>query len=209
MSRRLAARRVAAVLLFAFGALGAQAVAFADGEDTTGQPAHERCAYCHELDGNSRTERLPRLAGQRAEYLAKQLRDFRGGQRPSSMQATAELLSDGDIAEAAGHFSKQPVRVAPADGPRSDSALAVRLHQEGDKTRQLRACAGCHGRDGEGRGATPRLAGQHAAYLETQLAELRRGKRANDDGVMHAVAANLTGAEAKALASYFASLGAL
>lgn len=202
-------RRRWAFLLLALVLVQARTV-WADG-DSTGQPPHERCAYCHELDGNSRTERLPRLAGQRPEYLAKQLRDFRSGARDSSMQATAELLSDPDMAEVARHFSRQPVLSSGAPAPGGPAPVepgpALRLNREGDAARHLRACAGCHGRDGEGRGVRPRLAGQHAAYLQTQLVLFRDGKRANDD-VMRAIAAALTDSEIQSLSRYFATLGA-
>jgi len=180
--------------------------AIGDG-DTTGQPVHERCATCHELDGNARGERLPRLAGQTVDYLTKQLRDFRGGRRASSMQATAELLDDADIAEVARHFSAQPPRTPAETVPEADRRRAERLHRDGDRKRGIRACGSCHGPLGEGNGASPRLAGQHPGYLETQLLRFRQGKRANDDeGAMHTVAAAATPLEIQALARYFAGL---
>jgi cytochrome c553 len=177
--------------------------AFADG-DTTGQPVHERCATCHELDGNARGERLPRLAGQTVDYLVKQLQDFRGGRRVSSMQATAELLSDDEIAAVARHFAEQAPRAPAETITRADQRRAERLHREGGRQRGLRACGSCHGPHGEGDAARPRLAGQHPGYLEAQLLAFAQGKR--DGGAMRDVARALTAPERRSLARYFASL---
>jgi cytochrome c553 len=189
------------------GALLAAAPARADGIDTEGQAPHERCATCHELDGNARQERLPRLAGQPVDHLVKQLQDFRDGRRVSAMQATAELLSDEEIAEAARHFSGQRPGPPAAGSPPSERRLAERLFRRGDRKRGLQACGSCHGAQGEGEGARPRLAGQHAAYVEAQLLRFRQGERANDDGVMQAVVAAISEPEIQALARYVETLG--
>lgn len=189
-------------------ALGA-AVARADTIDASGEAPYERCGYCHEIDGNPRMEEFPRLAGQSASYLAKQLRDFRAGRRVSTMQAVAELLSDGDIDVVACYFSAQTPRLdgktrvmAPAERLR-----AQRLYRRGDRARGIPACGGCHGAAGEGR-TGPRVAMQHAAYSEKQLLAFKQGTRTNDPGgVMRAIAAAATEREIRALARYVEGLG--
>lgn len=197
--------RVVGTLLW----LGA-GTAVADSIDASGQAPHERCGYCHELDGNSRMEGSPRLAGQTVDYLVKQLRDFRSRQRAGTMQATAELLSDAEIAAVARHFNAQSPRSTATLAPAMpDRKIAEQLHRRGDSTRGIPACSSCHGANGEGRGANPRLAGQHAAYLETQLLDFKRGKRRNDvDGVMRAAVSAASEGELQALARYFANFGA-
>ena len=176
---------------------------------TAGQAPHERCGYCHELDGNSRMEGFPRLAGQTFDYLVKQLRDFRTGRRTGTMQATAELLSDADIDTVARYFNAQSVRVSgPASLAEQDRRTAERLHRYGDHARGIPACGSCHGMKGEGRGGNPRLAGQHAVYLESQLHSFKQGQRANDmNGVMRSVVSAATAREIHLLARYFAGLG--
>jgi cytochrome c553 len=182
----------------------------ADTIDTAGQAPYERCGYCHEIDGNPRMDEFPRLAGQSAQYLAKQLRDFRAGKRESTMQAVAELLSDDDITAVARYFSSQ----VPRSGRETDAAqtayrgVAERLNRNGDGARGIPACGGCHGPRGEGREVGPRLAMQHAGYLEKQLLAFKHGKRSNDAGaVMRAIATVATEREIRALALYFESLG--
>ena len=92
----------------------------ADTIDTSGQAPYEQCGYCHEYDGNSKMPMYPRLAGQQAAYIVKQLQDFRAGRRMGQMQATAELLSDEDIQEVADYFSQQAMLV-DAMPPLSDA----------------------------------------------------------------------------------------
>ncbi len=68
------------------------------------------------------------------------------------------------------------------------------------------ACASCHGESGQGTTTLPRLAGQHASYIERQLKLFDKRERTNDNAVMHAVASRLTELEAKAVASYVSGL---
>ncbi|MDP2152239.1 MAG: c-type cytochrome [Methylotenera sp.] len=65
-------------------------------------------------------------------------------------------------------------------------------------------CAACHAADGNSAiSLNPKLAGQHPEYLEKQLMEFKSGKRAN--AVMSGMAAGLSDAEMKELATYFAA----
>lgn len=91
----------------------------ADVIDTSSQEPWERCAYCHGIDGISRSERFPNLAGQTEDYLRKQLRDFRDGLRTNDggvMQTQAAGLDAKTIRVLAEYFSKQ-APPAPKEGP--------------------------------------------------------------------------------------------
>ncbi len=200
---RFVPRIAGMLLLVGPGCAGAGSIS------TTGQAPYERCGYCHELDGNSRMEGFPRLAGQTFDYLVKQLRDFRVGRRTGTMQATAELLSDADIDTVARYFNAQSARArGPASLAEQDRRTAERLHRYGDRARGIPACGSCHGLKGEGQGRNPRLAGQHAVYLESQLHSFKQGQRTNDmNGVMRSVVLAATEREIQLLARYFAGLG--
>ena len=52
----------------------------------------------------------------------------------------------------------------------------------------------------------PRLAGQHAAYVERQLKQFSQRERTNDNAVMHTVAVKLTELELKSVAAYLSGL---
>lgn len=182
----------------------------ADTIDTEAQAPYEQCGYCHEWDGNSRMPAYPRLAGQRAAYLIKQLRDFRAGHRAGPMQATAELLNDDELAVVAAYFQAQPA-AAPGLAAQAEPAqhLARRLYLRGDPARGLAACSTCHGAEAMGAGTTPRLAGQHEAYLLTQLQQFAGGHRDNDvDAQMRRIAGRLANHERAALAAWLARLQA-
>jgi cytochrome c553 len=171
------------------------------------------CAACHAPDGNSPTPANPKLAGQFADYLHKQLLDFgpRDGKKAARanaiMAGMVASLSDADMRAVAAYYAAQTLRPAAA----SDKDLAAqgqRLWRGGIAAKGVAACSGCHGPDGAGiPGRYPRLSGQYAQYLETQLKLFRDGARANDpNGMMRGVAARMTDQEIKAASEYAAGL---
>ncbi|MBV8156979.1 MAG: cytochrome c [Dyella sp.] len=63
------------------------------------------CASCHGIDGISSVGLYPNLAGQKPEYLAKQLHDFKAGRREDAvMRPMAEPLDDAAIEALSQHF---------------------------------------------------------------------------------------------------------
>jgi cytochrome c553 len=171
------------------------------------------CAACHGADGNSVAPANPKLAGQFAEYLEKQLRDFmpQKGKKPvresAVMNGMAANLSDTDVQVIASYYGAQSLKPAAA----TDKALAgegEKLWRGGDAAKGVPACAGCHGPSGAGIPAHfPRLGGQFAEYVAAQLEAFRSGARANDpNGMMRSVAGHLNDAQIRALAQYAAGL---
>ena len=178
------------------------------------QIATQVCATCHGADGNSIGPENPKLAGQIPDYLAKQLMNFKPtaagkpAERNSAVMAGfAATLSPDDMRNVAAYFSGQTLKAERAKN-RDTAELAQKLYRGGIPERGLPACAGCHGPKGEGIPARyPALAGQYAAYIETQLKAFRDGARANDPNkMMRMTAAKLSDAEIKALADYVAGL---
>lgn len=162
------------------------------------------CAACHELDGQSRSDKFPKLAAQQSAYLVKQLFLFKTGQRISTpMQEIANRMSAEEVQAAAEYFSKQRVTAAVVD----DAALIEQgrtLFRRGDAQGGIPACASCHGEDAKGSAQLPRLAGQHAAYLTLQLENFRAGKRGGPWAPMHGVVKHITDAQIRAV-TYFLS----
>jgi cytochrome c553 len=191
--------------------LGALAVAtvtaaHADVIDTRGMAPHEQCAYCHGLDGNSAMPRFPRLAGQSAVYLRKQLADFRRGRRTNdegAMSGIAAGLSAADTESIVRHYAGQTLRASTTE-VEGDTAAGRRLYFRGRPG--LAACAGCHGTSVPVLAGAPRIAGQHGPYLAKQLQDFRRGARRNDaEGVMHRIAKALEEPEVRALTAFLAA----
>ena len=75
----------------------------------------------------------------------------------------------------------------------------------GNKFSGVPACASCHGKDGHGTASLPRLAGQYANYIETQLKQFNKRERTNDNAVMHTVVEKMTELEMAAVAEYVSS----
>jgi cytochrome c553 len=175
--------------------------------------AGQVCAACHAADGNSVAPTNPKIAGQFAEYLQKQLGDFKAQQdkKPARdnpiMTPMASNLSDEDIQSVAAYYAGQKLRPASA-ADKDLAALGQKIWRGGIAASNVPACGGCHGPAGAGIPAQyPRLAGQFAEYVAAQLKGFKDAARSNDpNGVMRGVAARMTDREIQAVAQYAAGL---
>lgn len=80
--------------------------ASAAGDAAAGKAKAATCAGCHGANGISANNLWPNLKGQKADYLVKQLKAFRDGQRQDPMMGgMAKPLTDADIANLAAYFS--------------------------------------------------------------------------------------------------------
>ena len=187
------------------GAIAFASNVAATGNAAAGQKKATACAACHGADGNSASSQFPKLAGQNAGYIVKQLQDFKSGARNNPiMSGMAAGLSDQDMQNLAAWFSSQKVKTGEAD-PGLVKAGET-LYRGGDKSAQIPACAACHGPDGSGNGPmlVPALAGQHAAYVISQLQAFANGSRTNE--MMNPIAKRLNDKQMKAVASYIQGL---
>ncbi|WP_374244414.1 cytochrome c [Zoogloea sp.] len=201
-------------LLLATGVVQAQDKAAAQPDLAKAkQTAEQVCGACHGADGNSQIPANPKLAGQHAEYLFKQLTNFKSeGGKPAEranavMGGMVAALSADDMKGLAAHFAGQKLKPEAAKD-KSSIELGQRLWRAGDLKRGIPACAACHGPAGAGLPAQyPRLAGQFADYTEAQLKAFRAGERANDPAkMMRTIAVKMTDPEIKAVADYAAGL---
>jgi cytochrome c553 len=157
------------------------------------------CSSCHGADGNSPSDKAPRLNGQSAGYLRSRLISFRYPIKESpraihTMGIAGATLSDGVIAALARFYAAQS---PPAPGPQANPIGAV-LYKKGAK--DIPACQSCHGANGEGGSAAPRLAGQHKAYLLEQLSAFTIAARIADPMNHHVWV--MTDQQAQAVAAY-------
>lgn len=166
------------------------------------------CGACHSTDGNSTSPAYPSLAGQHPEYIAKQLSEFKSGARKNAIMApNAAPLSHEDMLNLAAYFSAQQPKPRLA----KDAALVAegqKIYKGGNAGSGVPACASCHGPAGSGIPVQfPRLAGQQAKYVQSQLKNFRSGDRANDGGkMMQVIARKMTDQEMKAAAEYISGL---
>lgn len=165
-----------------------------------------RCFICHGLEGQSASPVFPRLAGQHAEYLSRQLADFKSGKRNSdAMRSQVEDLSAADM-KALGKFFATKQSVGRKAGDADLVLVGKFIFQRGNTFSGVPACSTCHGANGHGTSQLPRLAGQHPRYTEDQLRQFNTRERTNDNAVMHTVASHLTELERHAVAEYVGTL---
>ncbi len=165
-----------------------------------------KCFICHGMDGESSSPAFPRLAGQNAAYMARQLADYQSGKRVSStMQPMVVDLSAADFAALGRYFATRPTRVHPVDDPEL-AQMGRFIFTRGNPYAGVASCSSCHGAQGHGNESLPRLAGQHAQYTERQLKQFNSRERTNDNAVMHSIASKLTELEIKAVSAYISGL---
>lgn len=201
-------------LFLACAALGVYAPLLQAANPEVGKTkAAEVCAACHGSDGNSTNPAWPKLAGQHAGYLAKQLADFKPAaqgeaKRPNAVMAgIATGLSSEDMQNLAAYFATLPRQRGLADS--TQVALGEKIYRAGNKDSGVPACMACHGPNGTGNPPAnfPAVSGQHAAYTVATLKEFRAGSRANDSNeMMRGVAHAMTDVEIQAVAEYMAGL---
>ena len=162
---------------------------------------YEVCALCHGLDGLSAMDKFPRLAGQKPEYILKQINDFRDGRRHNDGGQMSDIVSELAPEEervVAEWFSTQPHPI-PTEISSNES--------DGAKLFEANGCGECHGPTPPDGLTAPHVAAQHEAYLAKQLTEFRDGARDNDpEMVMRTRAADLSDEDIAALSAYLAGL---
>lgn len=191
-----------------------QASSELQGDAGRGAQAAAVCTACHQADGSGMNipggESWPSLAGLNAEYLAKQLRDYKSGARINTTMAPfAQMLSDQQIADVSAFYSE----MAPTGGnggETADEAVLRRGKQlalRGDWDNYIVSCTSCHGPDNQGAGAVfPGIAGQHAGYIENQLKAWKNEARSNDvQDLMGSVARRMTDDDIHAVAVWLAN----
>ena len=181
------------------------------------QDALKACFQCHGEGGVSSVSSRPTIAGQKVEYLRRQLLAFKievaqgtleGAQRKNPlMEHMISGLGDhliGPIATALSQLA--------CDGGISKTARAKPLFLPP----AAKKCAQCHGVDGIGRQAQiPNLAGQQRSYLRRQVllireiawgAKPREGDAWRSHPIMESQVARLKITDLDAIANYYAAL---
>lgn len=182
------------------------------GDAAAGQAKTAACAACHGMDGNSPSALYPKLAGQNAGYIARQLQMFKSGKRVNPIMAGMTApLSEQDMRDIGAYFASKTSLPGVADAKLVP--LGEAYFRSGDAKDGVPACMACHGPDGRGNpGAQyPQLGGQHADYIVLRLKAFRDGSAGGDDRtkIMESIAKPLNDAEIAAIASYVEGLHAV
>ena len=178
----------------------------AQGDPAAGKTKTESCAGCHGEDGNASAPIFPKLAGQHASYVSKQLREFKTGKRVDpTMNAMAESLTDADIADISAWYAKNKVKPEPAE----KTDLGLKIYRSGIADKGIPACAACHGPKGEGNPTAgyPVLGGQYSSYIGKILHDYKSVERSSDPNeIMRTIANRLNDEEINAVSDYATGL---
>lgn len=199
-------RKIALTLTMLLGLVAsAQAV---EGDAEAGKAKSATCVACHGTDGNSALTIYPKIAGQHAEYIYKQLKEFKSGTRQDPVMAgMVAALSDQDMKDLAAYFSSQTM--SAGETPEDVVEAGQYLYRGGDMERGIPACIACHGPRGVGHSLAGflKVSFQHPDYIKAQLEKFRSGARANDkNGMMRDIAVKLTDKDIEILSKYMAGL---
>jgi cytochrome c553 len=189
-----------------FCLISTMALAAGDDNQAAASTVTKVCQNCHGPGGNSISATFPRLNGQQADYLAAQLKNFRDHSRndPHAMAymwGMAAKLTDANIDGISKYLASQKPTPAQTGGELAAQGKAIYI--SGAKAQNIPACAACHGDQGQGNSVMPRIAGQHADYLKSQLEDFRSLVRAND--IMHANTKEMTDSQIEAVVSFLAN----
>jgi cytochrome c553 len=165
------------------------------------------CAQCHAFTGASDSGgAFPRIAGQSAYYLAKQMHDYTSSARANAiMSPISKALSADEIADVAAYYASVDSQFPPLAS--ADAAIVEKgkqLARVGDAAKAVQGCNNCHGPDGAGATpAIPYLAGQYAQYISSQLLMWKRGIRNNSPESMAPIARQLDDQQIAAIAAFY------
>ncbi len=200
---------LASLVLIICPAWGEDTPAAATGPDLAkGQAvASQVCAACHGPDGNAIAVIYPKLAGQPAQYIVKQLKNFKTGDRVNPIMGPyAAALSESDMENVAAYFAKQSVKPAMAKIALDKNVLGQKIYRAGLADKGVPACAACHGPAGAGLPAQyPALGGQWPEYSAAQLTAFHDGVRHNGP-MMLTISQRMSDSEIKAVSDYMAGL---
>jgi len=101
------------------------------------------CVPCHRMNGISRYDIYPNLAGQNYEYLHKSLRDYDSRSRFDPVMSSMDYMSDRDLDDIAKQFSM--LELPQPHGELNEKDKYV------ENARQIaeKSCVACHGQRGE------------------------------------------------------------
>jgi len=204
-------KKILLTLLLGLGALNTASAI--EGNADAGKNKSAMCVACHGVDGNSAIAMYPKLAGQSASYIAKQLADFKLGMTSGGKEGRADpvmggmtmALSEQDMSDLGAYFASQTISA----GSDTTNETGKKLYLGGDASRGVTACVACHGVFGKGmdKAGFPAVAAQNGAYIKAQLEKFRDGSRANDNAsMMRKIAIRLEDKDIEALTQYIASL---
>ena len=167
-----------------------------NGDPAKGQQLAYTCNGCHAIPNYKNvypTYSVPKLHGQRPQYLVAALKAYKSGERShGTMHSQAASMSEQDMADVAAYLAGPKVLSESRNDVKADS-----------RPKASEICLACHGTNGVGITPDyPTIAGQHRDYIARALTDYKKGGRKN--AVMGGMAQSLTPADIEELSAYYA-----
>lgn len=175
------------------------------GDIERGREAFRGCRGCHKADaGGILDGTYPRLSGQHASVVIKQVTEVRAGARVNPKMepfSSEHAVTPQEIADIAVFVESVESNRENGKGPGTALARGKQLYQAGK-------CASCHGEHGEGIAskAYPVVASQHFGYLVRELDFIQKGTRGNSHPDMVKAIARYTRDDMEAVADYMSRM---
>lgn len=174
--------------------------------DGSGAP----CLACHGANGEGNAAgAFPMLAGLNEGYLFRTMKAYQDGTRVNPvMSMNIDNFEEQDLRDLAAYFSSLSAPQPTASSAPTELVNAgEKLATLGNWDAYIPPCSSCHGPNNQGVNEVfPRIAGQHASYIEQQLKAWQQGQRTSDPvQLMEAIAKRLSDEQIKAVAAYLAS----
>ena len=167
-----------------------------NGDAKRGHDLAYTCNGCHAIANYKNvypTYSVPKLNGQRPQYLVAALKAYKSGERShGTMHSQAASMSEQDMADVSAYLAGAEVLVESKNDVPADR-----------RPKASEVCLACHGTNGVGITPDyPTISGQHRDYLVRALTDYQKGGRKNP--VMAGMTANLTREDIEALATFYA-----
>jgi cytochrome c553 len=168
-----------------------------NGDAKRGHALSYTCNGCHAIPNYKNvypTYSVPKLHGQRPQYIVAALRAYKAGERShGTMHSQASSMSEQDMADIAIYLAGEKVLTeSKNDAPATSRPKATET------------CLACHGTNGVGITADfPTLSGQHRDYIERALTDYQKGGRKNP--IMSGMAKPLTKQDIEEVAAWYSS----
>ncbi|MBI5891988.1 MAG: c-type cytochrome [Nitrosomonadales bacterium] len=175
------------------------------GDPVKGKEAFRGCRGCHKADAAGVREGVyPRLSGQHASVLIKQITEIRAGIRlnPKMLPFVEDpAIAVDEIADIAAYLNSVESLRENGKGPDDMSARGKKLYTDNK-------CFTCHGKNGEGDAAKafPVLAAQHYGYLMREMKLIETGARGNSHPDMVKAIAKFSQSDREAVSDYLSRL---
>ncbi len=165
-----------------------------------GRDAFETCRGCHSAPSYSNvypTYYVPKIGGQVAAYTVAALKAYKESNRSHrTMMANSFDLSEKKMEDIAAFLAEATGGSKETKSNHGDIAKGKKLAE---------TCLSCHNDDTNS--SNPRLAGQHANYLEKAMQDYQSGERKN--ALMKSMVEDLSEDDLRDISAYFSNLKGL